>query len=657
MTPPQRCLAVLLLSAGICACSGAGPVDRVIVVTWDTTRADRLGCYGYEAADTPNLDGLAAEATLFEHAVSPVPTTLSSHSTMFTGLYPHDHGVRYNIVYSLGPRAVTLAERLQARGFDTAAFPASLIVGRNFGLDQGFETWNEPQRAADAKGPTTPESVERTAGEGVDLAIEWLDSHSHGRSFLWLHFYDPHAPYDPPFPYSDRYRGRRYDGELAYVDAQFGRLLERLREDRLWSRTVVIVAGDHGEGLYDHRERYHSYLVYDTTQHVPLIIRAPGVSPGRIREPVTLADLTPTVLDLVGTPANDEMRGISLRPALEGETVPRRPLYFESLAGSLNYGWQELRGIRSGEWKLIDSEEPELFDLERDGAETTNRVAVDTDRLDALQAQLAALSEPLETSLADAVADVVLDRETEQMLASLGYVSGGSGGASENAQHPRTMIDLEGEMMSTRRDIALGQWPAVEERCRYVLGRDPSNKWGLNTIISALIAQDRAGEAQDHAAELVRLYPDAEQSYVVFARAYEAEGLIEEAYRVLETAVSRIPDSGPLNYLLIVAAFETGRTEVCGDRIDAAIEAFPEAFQMRVMQARCREAEGDDDGALASLSAAVDRGLSLLGMLAEEGEFATLADRPEFQELLERSGGHSPGAEDEAAAPGAGDDG
>ena len=231
----------------------------------------------------------------------------------------------------------------------------------------------------------------------MDRALAWLDDQTGAdRQFMWLHFYDPHAPYLPPFPYSSTHRERPYDGELAYADAQFGRLMERLRADPAWDRTLVIVVGDHGEGLHEHGERFHANLVYETTQRVPLIIRATGARAVRVAEPVSLVDITPTVLDYVGLDSSAEFRGVSLRGCVEGDSPEKRDIYFESLAGSLNYGWAELRGVRYGDWKLIDSDTPELFNLADDPGELNNLAELEAQQVEDLRASLADLRQPLE---------------------------------------------------------------------------------------------------------------------------------------------------------------------------------------------------------------------------------------------------------------------
>jgi len=626
-----RAASALLLLGLASGCSGPAAPERVVIVTFDTTRADSFGCYGSPKGLTPNVDRFAEEAVVFENPVSAVPTTLPSHSTMFTGLYPHDHGVRYNIVFRLGEEADTLAESMRDAGYATAAFPASFILAKRFGLDQGFETYQEPPRPK--KGQADSESVMRSASDGVDLVLDWLAEREGEKSFAWLHFYDPHAPYTPPFPYSSQYRDRPYDGEMAYTDAQFGRLLDALRNDPTWERTLLIVAGDHGEGMHDHRERQHSYLVYQSTQHVPLIVRAPGGAAGRVAEPVHLADITPTVLELAGLDAPGPMRGVSLAPALAGDSLPRRDLYFESVAGALNYGWEELLGVRNGRFKLIDSSDPELFDVETDPGELTNLASLEPERLQELRNALAQLEEPLGSTAAVEAQDPVMDPETEAFLASLGYVGGGSGSSAEDAPHPRELIDLEQEMMIARRAIAAEQWELVDEYARYVLRRDPSSKWGLKSLAMALLGQNRAREAQDFAAELLRLYPENDNGYAVLAQAYQAQGQTATAYDVLNQGRSKNPKSERLAYLSAVAAYESGRDTACTEDLEPLLEHFPRSSRILVMRSRCEARSGDAAAALATLGQAVEAGFREIDLVTASDEFAAVVQLPGFAEL------------------------
>ncbi len=612
-------------------------MSRVIIVTLDTTRADRLGCYGHELADTPNLDALAAQAALFENAMSPAPTTLPAHSTLFTGYYPQDHGVRYNLIYRLGPDAITLAETLREAGFATGGFPASYIVASRFGLDQGFETYPDPPG-----GPGQmdhPQAVGGLrAGEVTDRALEWIDAQGdEARLFAWVHFYDAHAPYEPPFPYSDTYRDRPYDGELAYADAQFGRLLEHLRTSPHWDETLLIVVGDHGEGLHEHRERFHANLVYQSTVDVPLIVRAPRGSPRRVEEPVGLVDIMPTVLDFAGLPSSRASRGTSLRPAIEGRRIGQREIYFETLAGALNYGWSELKGVRWGSWKLIDSDEPELFDLAEDPHETDNLAGREADRVEQLRELLGVLAEPSddEQRTAEQAYDAVLDAETEAFLASLGYVGSGAGSSAQGAKHPRHVIDLEPELLAAQMAIVDRDWAALEDVCRYVLERDPKNKFGLNNLVSALLATGREAEAEEFAAAYLDYYPESERGYTLLAQVLKTLADTMRAYEVLVRGLDVIPDSEALRYLSIVAAFDLELHDVCSERVPAAVEQHERSGRMRVLRARCQLTDGDPQAVVATLREAADLGFRDFEALEQSEVFETIVELPAYTQLVE----------------------
>jgi len=642
---------LLAVSIGLAAtgCDSRGPtVNRVVIVSFDTTRADRLGCYGYEYAETPHVDALAAEGALFENAVSPVPTTLPSHSTMFTGVYPQDHGVRYNLVFRLGPEAVTLAETLKSVGFATAGFPSAFVLGEQYGLNQGFDTYPEPPGGRRTR--ETPLAHNGDPAETiVDRALSWLDDRADvDRQFVWLHFYDPHAPYLPPFPYSSTHRERPYDGELAYADAQFGRLMKRLRADPAWDRTLVIVVGDHGEGLHEHGERFHANLVYETTQRVPLIIRAPGARAGRVAAPVSLVDITPTVLDYVGVDSSAEFRGISLRGGVEGDAPENRDIYFESLAGSMNYGWAELRGVRYGDWKLIDSDKPELFNLADDPGELNNLAELEVQQVEDLRASLAELQQPLNgETAAQPSYEAITDPETEAFLASLGYVAGGAGGSAAGAALPREQIDLEPELLAGQTSVAQRDWAAVEDICRYVLSRDEGNKWALNNLSGALMWTDRYAEARDYALEMIHLYPDVEQGYIMAARAYRGAGDTAKSREILGRGLEKLPDSQGLSYLSLVAGFDLKIESVCTDEVPEALEKHSQSALLRVLRSRCEAMNGMPERALATLKDAVDLGFVGVRRLDEVEEFSELLQMEEFRALA---------AAEDLGDSGAGDD-
>jgi arylsulfatase A-like enzyme len=624
----RRCGSALALAAaaGLLSCGGSvGDVTRVVLVTLDTTRADRIGCYGAQDAATPNLDRLAREGVLFEQAGSPVACTLPSHTTMFTGLYPPATGVHYNTIFKLAPRFTTLAERLGEAGFETAAFVAAFPLDPAFGLDQGFDLYDAPQAEEGSKGVAR----ERTADDIVDRALEWMTSGSDGPRFAWLHIWDPHAPYAPPFPFSDRFRDRPYDGEVAFADSELGRLFEFIETTPGWERALVIVVGDHGEGLYDHGEQLHSLLAYESTLRVPLIVRAPGVKAGhRVAEPVTLADIAPTIADLTGlSEAVSEMNGISLRPALGGDRLPRRDLFVEALAGSIVHGWSSIEGIRSGNWKYLDSVSPELFDLGSDPGEEENLIDVEPQRAQQLAAALSSLKETVSVSAAAGSDSApVLDPDLHARLAALGYVGGANAGeASKEGPSPRDLVYLEGEMSSAQMLFWLERWDDAVETTSYILEKDPTNRFALYGHALSLSRLEQWDEALAAIDELLRQYDDSADFFDLKGQILMASGRGPEAAEAFEVGLAKFPSSEALSYHEVLALYESGSVgRACDEVLPGALDRVTSRGRLLVAQARCRVNRGDIEGARESLQAAVDAGFTDLEGLSEIPDFDVL---------------------------------
>ena len=416
---PGACLTVALaaVSAG-CVRSGArfaSPPIGLVVITLDTTRADRLSPYGYANVSLPHLERIAREGVIFEQATSVAPLTLPAHTSLFTGLLPPNHGVRDNSDHALADAHTTLADTLLARGFRTSAAVASIVLGPDRGLQQGFEQYH----AVPDESRETPGGHQRRADAVMNDAIRWLDTVGDSRFFLWTHLYDPHRPYDPPEPYATTYGHNLYVGEIAFADAQIGRLLQALDERKLLDRTVVVVAGDHGESLGGHGERDHGIFIYEDVVRVPLIVRAPALRPARIDEIVRLTDVMPTVLELldVPPPAGD---GVSLVDLMNGRA---RDLNLEAYSESMypqRLGWSPLRALRAGQFKLIDAPRPELYDLYDDSVEEKNLYDDRRALAETMTARLAAVAKgrgalPVQPGTG-------VSQERQAQLASLGYL-------------------------------------------------------------------------------------------------------------------------------------------------------------------------------------------------------------------------------------------
>jgi len=397
---------------------GTQPPIGIVVITLDTTRADRLSTYGFNDVSLPGLERLAREGVVFAQATTVAPLTLPAHTSLFTGLLPPNHGVRDNADNALSDAHTTLAELLHARGFRTGAFVSSIVLGPGRGLKQGFDRY---QGVREVDGPAAgPEAWQRRANDVMDDAIGWLDTVGDSPFFLWTHLYDAHRPYDPPEPYRTTYGHNLYVGEIAFADSQIGRLLQALDQRGLRDRTIVIVAGDHGESLGGHGERDHGVFVYEEVLRVPLIVRAPALRPARVDEIVRLTDVMPTVLEMfdVPSPATD---GVSLVDLMNGR---KNNLGLEAYSESLypqRLGWSPLRALRDGKFKLIDAPRPELYDVEDDPIEERNIYDGRRALAEKMTARLAALARGHGSTSTPGAG---VNPEVQARLASLGYLGG-----------------------------------------------------------------------------------------------------------------------------------------------------------------------------------------------------------------------------------------
>ncbi len=410
---------------------------NVVLITLDTLRADRLGCYGYDRAATPVIDRLASEGTRFAQVATSVPMTLPAHATIMTGLYPPRHGVRDNGTFRLTDDHETLAEVMQRNGYATAAFIAAFVLDERYGLSQGIDHYDDNLTLRyRLPTPQAPQNPDRPANVVVDSTLAWLQSRGNDDRpfFAWVHLFDAHQPYAAPEPFRSRYAAQPYDGEIAFVDAQIGRLIEGLASLGCSENTLVVFVGDHGEGLGDHGEDTHRQLIYESTIRVPLILHCPGVvQAGAVvdRTVAATVDVLPTILDLTGLDIPQNIDGQSL---VSNAPDSNRVVYMETLSTQLNDGWAPLFGVRDIEGKYIDAPTAEFYDLTTDPNEQTNLLATRRDDVSRLADALKALRVTFPDT---AVASAVTPTEEElKRLAALGYVVGP--GASDG---PRSQLD------------------------------------------------------------------------------------------------------------------------------------------------------------------------------------------------------------------------
>lgn len=612
---------------------GCRPEPRwnVVVVTFDTTRADHIGCYGNEQIRTPTVDGLAAEGVLFENAYSPIPITLPSHSSLMTGKVPFAHGVRDNGLFQLGEEQTTLAEILHQEGYRTAAAVGSFPLLGNTGINQGFEFFDDhlSTEYEDIYGERVfpKESLffdERRAARVNEAVLPWIEEQHAEPFFLWVHYFDPHLPHEPPSPFDQLYAHELYDGEIAYADESLGTLLDHLRRLGVYDRTMVVFASDHGEGRGEHDETTHSMLVYDTTLHVPLVIKPPADMPGikndglRVVPRVGTIDVLPTVLDLMGIPVPGGLQGRSLRPLMEdggasAEEISRRPIYAETLSPRITRNWGEQRALILDDHKYIHGPRQELYDLASDPREIDNLLAEKPDLASGMRQELAAyLSEHTVSGLDSSVE---VDEETARRLQALGYlqVSGAGVGPieeslSEEGAPPQDHVRNVAEYSQAKGFLFQGRIPEAKELLLVLLGRDPENPHYLEMLVSVEMRLGRHEQALEILEKLEILttgYPPPERVLETAGKILLAQGAIAEALGKFQQAQD-IVENAVGQYRLAKVYQAMGRGDAELRHLERALELDPAFVPARLDQSIRHALAGDMDAADASFQQALE---------------------------------------------------
>ncbi len=602
-------LAVLAL---VCTSCSRTPRWNLLLVTFDTTRADRIGCYGRERAATPNLDALAAEGFRFERAFTAVPVTLPSHSTLLTGLYPLAHGVRDNGIFHLSDSHETLAETLAAVGYRTAAAVGAFPLSARFGADQGFELYDDNFAAAyqnllgqRAVLKTGLYFDERPASLVNDALLPWLDQHHQEPFFAWAHYFDPHQPYSPPPPYDQLFVDDPYDGEIAYADEAFGELLDHLNQLGVLDHTLIVFTADHGEGQGEHGELTHSTLAYNSTLHVPLILSIPGRAGGVVvPQRVASVDVAPTVLDLLGITSPEAFQGQSLRPLIDhrGGSVAGfpRPQYAETLAPRFAHDLGELRVLFSRQHKYIHGPRPELYDLEADPHEHHDLIAEQGDLALELERQLASFLD--RHARGDAAAVTEMDEETRRRLEALGYIHSRLGELPtineqlrQDGTPPQDQVDDINELSSAKQ-LLFDQRPLAAKRViEVLLERHPQNAFYLQLRARAELGLDQVEEALA-TLDLVReLNPQAlptEATLMLIASHLFKQGDPGRALTLVESQQQTAP-SAMGQWMLASIYAATDQPDQEQKALQQALEITPRFAPARVDLA-VRQAQGGD---------------------------------------------------------------
>ncbi len=572
----MRSRALVAFCVAAAACTGRTPppavphAHSVLLITIDTLRADHVGAYGWTRARTPTLDRLARDGVRFDRAFAAAPITLPSHATILTGRYPPGHGSRDNGM-AISPQAPTLADLLQAAGLSTAAFVAAFPLNHQFGLARGFQLYSDRlPRGTDGR-----PANERPAADVANEAIAWLQSHRNDRFFAWVHFFEPHAPYGSPSSPADAARPAidRYDDEIAIADREAGRVIDALGPAT--GDTAIVVAGDHGEAFGEHGEFAHSIFVYDTTLRVPLIVRAPdGASGVVIAEPVTLADVAPTLASLAGAPMHD-VDGIDLRPALSGRAPAARELYAESFAPLVEFGWAPLRVVRDRGWKLIAAPRPELYDVANDPNERDDLAARERQaaaRLDQHVARYSAPSLP-PSPLGD------LDREAAARLRALGYATPGAAPVTTVRPDPKDRRELAARIAQVTSGELSGA--ALVSALEAIVRDDPRNGQARLRLGYARIEQHDCARAEVELARAIDAGLQTSDAYLGLATCRGSRNDLAGAEAALETARRLEPDNPAVeaNLGILLAA----KNDLPGaiDRLTRALALDPDLLEAR----------------------------------------------------------------------------
>jgi arylsulfatase A-like enzyme/Flp pilus assembly protein TadD len=563
----------------------------VLLITLDTTRADHLGCYGHPRVKTPHLDQLAQEGVRFDQCVSSAPITLPSHASILTGTEPYVHGIRANSAVPLADGNETLAETLKKHGFRTGAQVAAYVLHEKWGLSQGFDDYKSvevpygdepvPDEGGGVAAITRREIFAERRGDAVrEDAVRWLKDHQSERFFLWVHFFDPHRPYDPPEPFRSAY-SEPYEGEVAFMDAQVGELLDALESLGLNRDTLVVAVGDHGEGLGEHDEPSHLLFVYDTTVRVPLIMHCPDLLPaGRVVDSqVRTIDIVPTVLDVLGLPPKADTQGVSLMPLIRGDGQGADlDGYSETFVPFFVFGYSPARAFRRGGWKYIHVPQPELYHVAEDPGETRNLADSEPQRLkdmrDGLYELLAAAppSVPL-TQPAESLSEA----EVHQ-LAALGYVAlspdeVGDPGLDDlenfeptgpDAKDHKKEIELLGECIGQMHARQFADAEGCFERL-YTAGAD--NPIIVRWYVEALTEQNKLEPAIELFERAVEQKPDFSAAWNDLGLMLHRLGRDEEAVEKYREAVRLAPDASFYRTNL-------GNALVAIGRLDEAEEQF-----------------------------------------------------------------------------------
>ena len=537
----------LLGSAAVAAPPAHKLSPNVILITIDTVRADHIGCYGAKQVQTPTTDALAHDGILFEHAISQVPLTWPSHAVILTGTYPFQNGVQDFTGQPLARQFRSVAQAFKQHGYATGAVVSAFVLDRSWGLARGFDFYD------DAFSPEEFQKrdlglVDRKAEESVTHVINWLKQPTHRPFFFWLHLYDPHSPYDPPEPYHTQYRDHLYDGEIAYADHELGRLITWLKNNHLYERTMIVLLSDHGESLGDHGEKEHGFFVYNSTVHVPLIVKPPAGSrfrPGRIARPVETVAVAPTLLAAAGI--KDAVEKQFNSRGLPGAAAGKEDAGYSETFYPLNsFGWSPLHALETARYHYVDAPQPELYDLSADPEEKNNLVASQGATASVLKEKLQSLLQrnpykPPEGGNANLSPDAL------EKLRSLGYVAYHSPVSPEalaaGLPDPKTKLEEFNSILSAEDSFHANDFEKGEQLLTKAREQDPKMYIVPFMLGEAGLAKKDWPEAEAEFRNCLDLNPNFDQAMTGLSRALLYQNKDEEAKQWARNALKYNPEN------------------------------------------------------------------------------------------------------------------
>jgi len=598
-------LALTLCGSGLT--SGASK-PSVVLITIDTVRADRMGFLGSQKGLTPNMDALARQGIVFERAYSQAPITPVSHATILTGTYPQFHGVR-NFGDRLPPSVPLISDVLHGQGYHTAAFVSSIILDPKNGFASGFERGFDVYDAGfhrQKTGEKREASMQRRGEVTLGRALDWLEKNKSGPFFLWLHLWDAHDPYSPPEPFKTKFAGAPYNGCIAYVDATVEKLVQYLRKQGIYDNTVIAVAADHGESLGEHGELTHSIFLYDSTIHVPLVLKltANRSAGERVRATASLVDLAPTLLEAAGVSPPAAMQGHSLLPMVGNAQPADRPSVAVGDHSERSFGWSALVSMRTSQQLYVRAPRPELYDVATDPGSKDNLYASRRPQALRLDAQLDNFIKRVSAGAPQAEHGG-LDEKSMEKLSALGYVSGRQGVAVSGVD-PKDRIDVANDMHEASLAIEEGREASVIPLLQKVVASDPQIQAAQYYLGIAYSRRKEFAKAIPPLRKAVELRPDALQTQYELAVALYESGDLKTAAAHFEILVESRPDWSDARYSLASVYARIGRPQDAAKNLLIVLQEEPDHYRANLLLGRMLYLNGSVGEALPYLQKAAE---------------------------------------------------